>query len=460
MNDPVARTTGLTFTYGGHAAGSSALADVDLEVCAGEVLLLEGPSGGGKSTLLRALCGSVPHFHGGRFAGRVVVGGLDTMVAPPAQVARAAAMMFQDPETQAVLGAVDRDVAFGLESAGLAPRAIPGRVRTVLERVGAEHLLGRRIATLSGGERQRVALAAVLVCGPPLLLMDEPTSQLDDEGAAALGRVVDSLASEGTAVVIAEHRTERARPLAHRLCAVRDGRLGMAAEAPAPPAPLSPVAPGPVRLRLDDITAGHPGRRVLSGASLEACAGTVTALRGPNGSGKTLLVRVAAGLHAPTAGRVLLDGVDVTGVPAERRFPGLALVSQDPGRHLLTERVDTEVEYALLRLGVPAPERAQRVAGALRDFALDGFATRHPLDLSVGERERVALAAVLVADPGVIILDEPTRGMDPRRKDHLGALLRARAAAGAAVVVTTHDAAFAAAAADRTVDLRDLAVVP
>jgi len=458
MNDVIARVAGLTFTYGDHGSAAAALAGVDLEIRAGEVLLLEGPSGGGKSTLLRALCGSVPHFHGGRFTGRVVVGGLDTMVAPPAQVARSAAMMFQDPEAQAVLGAVDRDVAFGLESAGVAPRTIPERVRTVLERVGAGHLLGRRIATLSGGERQRVALAAVLACGPSLLLMDEPTSQLDDAGAAALGEVVDSLAADGTAVVIAEHRAERARPLAHRRRTVRGGRLGAVADEPAPVTPPPSAAHGPVRLRLDDITAGHAGRVVLSGACLEACAGTVTALRGPNGSGKTLLVRVAAGLHTPDAGRVLLDGVDVTRAPAERRFPGLALVGQDPGRHLLTERVDAEVEYALLRLGVPASERARRVAATLRDFGLDGVAARHPLDLSVGERERVALAAVLVADPGVIILDEPTRGMDPRRKHRLGALLRARAAAGAAVLVTTHDAAFAGAAADRTVHLSDLAV--
>ncbi len=458
MSDIIATTAGLTFTYGDRAGRPAALAGVDLEVRAGEVLLLEGPSGGGKSTLLRALCGSVPHFHGGHFSGRVVVGGLDTMVAPPAQVARAAAMMFQDPEAQAVLGAVDRDVAFGLESAGVAPRTIPDRVRTVLERVGAGHLLGRRIATLSGGERQRVALAAVLACGPSLLLMDEPTSQLDDEGAAALGEVVDSLATDGTAVVMAEHRADRVRPLAQRRCTVLDGRLGPAAEESANAPMPAPAVPGPVRLRLDDIAAGYPGRPVLRGASLEACAGTITALRGPNGSGKSLLVRVAAGLHAPAAGRVVLDGVDVTRVPAERRFPGLALVGQDPGRHLLTERVDAELEYALRRLGMSVGDRLRRVAATLREFDLDGFSARHPLDLSVGERERVALAAVFAADPGVIILDEPTRGMDPRRKHRLGALLRARADAGAAVLLTTHDAAFAAAVADRTVDLHDLAV--
>lgn len=461
----VASVRGLRFSYGDRPV--EALHGVDLDVRSGEILLLEGPSGGGKSTLLRALSGSVPHFHGGRFAGRVVVDGLDTMVAPPARVARAAGLMFQDPETQAVLGTVDRDVAFGLESAARPPRDIGPRVREVLERVGAAHLQERRIATLSGGERQRVAMAAVLACAPPVLLMDEPTSQLDDDGAAALAQVLRGLAAEGTAVVMSEHRAERARPLAHRVVGVRDGRL---VEAPgggaimdgvsAAPATDGGPAPGPVRLLVEGVDAGYPGRAVLAGTHLELRAGTVTALRGPNGAGKTLLARVIAGLHAPGAGRVLLDGRDVTAEPAERRFPGIALVSQDPGRHLLTERVEDEVGYALVRLGMPAGERRAALGRAMRSGDLEAMAGRHPLDLSVGERERVALAAGLVADPGVIVLDEPTRGMDPVRKAALAASLRARAAAGAAVLVTTHDASFAHVAADVVLGMHDIADRP
>jgi energy-coupling factor transport system ATP-binding protein len=145
---------------------------------------------------------------------------------------------------------------------------------------------------------------------------------------------------------------------------------------------------------------------------------------------------------------VLLGGRDVTAVPAERRFPEVGMVGQDPGRHLLTERVDDEVGFALERLGVPAAERRRRVAAALAALDLAGLAGRHPLDLSVGQRERVALAAILAARPRVIALDEPTRGMDPARKAALAALVRARAAAGATVVVATHDAAFARAVAD------------
>lgn len=442
----LASARGLSFAYGG--ASAPALAGVDLDVAAGEVALIEGPSGGGKSTLLRALSGSVPHFHGGRFGGRVVVAGMDTMEAPAARVARAAGMVFQDPESQAVMGAVWRDVAFGPESAGHPARDIPARVEAALDAVGAGHLRDRRIATLSGGERQRVAVASVLACGPALLLLDEPTSQMDDDGAASLGIVVRALADGGAGVVIAEHRAERVRGLADRVWRVSGGLL---AEGPGAAASGSraPVVPGQVRLSMEGIRAGYDGRPVFADAGLELRAGEVTALRGANGSGKSLLARVAVGLHPPEAGRVLLDGEDVTALPAERRFPGVAMVPQDPGRHLLTERVDHEVAYALARLGVSEAESAARVAAALERFDLTGLAGRHPLDLSVGERERVALAALLVSEPGVLILDEPTRGMDPSRKAVLASVLADRAAAGAAVLLITHDAGFAATAADR-----------
>jgi energy-coupling factor transport system ATP-binding protein len=453
-----ARAEGLSFTYGG--AGAPALDGVDLDLAAGEVLLLEGPSGEGKSTLLRALCGLVPHFHGGTFAGRVTVAGLDTLAASPARVARAAGMVFQDPEGQAVLGSVARDVAFGLESAGVAPGRIPARVREALELAGAAHLAERSIATLSGGERQRVALASVLAPEPAVLLMDEPTSQLDDDAAAALGRVLRGLAGRGAAVALAEHRPERARALADRLLTVRGGRVESGGPDPPGAEPPPPAPAGHVLAALEDVDAGHPGAPVLRGARLELRAGQVTTLRGPNGSGKSTLLRVLAGLHRPDAGRVLLGGRDVGAVPAERRFPEIGLVGQDPGRHLLTERVDDEVGFALSRLGLAPPGRRARVAEALEELGLVALAGRHPLELSVGQRERVALAAILAARPRVIALDEPTRGMDPGRKAALARLVRTRAAEGAAVVVATHDAGFARAVGDVALEMAGGAVRP
>jgi energy-coupling factor transport system ATP-binding protein len=215
------------------------------------------------------------------------------------------------------------------------------------------------------------------------------------------------------------------------------------------PAAAAAVTPGPVRARVEGMSAGHPGRPVLDGLDLVLRAGEVVAVEGPNGSGKSTLLRALAGLHAPGSGRVLLDGEDLTGTAAERRFPRIALVGQDPGRHLLTERVEDEVALCLRWLGLRGAERRARVGRAMDELDLGPLAGRHPLDLSVGQRERVALAAILVAEPAVILLDEPTRGMDPARRAGLASLLRARAAQGAAVLVATHDEGFAAAVADR-----------
>ncbi len=451
--DVVARVRGLRFAYG--AGRGEALRGVDLDVRAGEVLLVEGPSGGGKSTLLRALAGLVPHFHGGTIGGRAEVAGVDVTDAGPAAASRVAGMVFQDPEAQAVMGTVDRDVAFGLQNAGLSAGAIPGEVARALEQAGAGHLAGRAIATLSAGERQRVAIAGVLARRPALLLLDEPTSQLDPAAAAHLAALLREVAdAEGVAVVVAEHRSEGLREVADRRIAVREGLVAEPAPPPVP-VPPAPVRPGPPALTAERIRAGYGPCDVVDGASLTLAAGTVTALSGPNGSGKSTLLRALAGIHAVRAGRVRAGDRDLTGLPAERRFPTVALVPQDPGRHLLCERVEDEVALALGATGVPPAERPGRAAAAMADLEVAALAGRHPGDLSVGERERVALAAVLVADPAVILLDEPTRGMDPRRRAALAALLRARAASGAAVLVATHDRAFAAACADRHLEMRE-----
>jgi energy-coupling factor transport system ATP-binding protein len=439
-------------------AERDALAGVDLELAAGELVLLAGPSGSGKTTLLRVLCGLVPHFHGGRFAGTCRVAGLDTRHARPAEVCARAGIVFQDPEAGTIMLAVEREVAFPLECAAWPPAEIATRVLESLSEAGAAHLRDRATGELSGGELQRVALAAALAARPPLLLLDEPMSQLDPHAAQSLAERLRALANAGACVVVTEHRISRIAAHADRIVRLEAGRIVGDGPGLREPAALAmnghhATPTGTPLAELRGIIAGFPGRSVLSGAGLQLDAGSVTALAGDNGSGKTTLARVLAGLHAPSSGHVRLDGEDVTSLPVERRFPRLAFVGQDPGRVLLRERVDDEVEFGPRQLGWPVEERRRAVRDALAAVGLEALAARHPRDLSGGERERVAVAAALVSRPRVLVLDEPTRGMDDAMRGQLVRLLRAHAEDGHAALVVTHDRTLAQDAADRVLTL-------
>jgi len=438
----VARLERVGFRYAG--ADADTLSDLDMELSRGELVLLEGGSGSGKSTLLRVLAGTIPHLHGGRFRGRCVVDGVDTRGAAPAAVAARSTLAFQDPEAQGVMRTVSRDVAFGPECLGRPSERIAADVTWALAAAGAAHLADRALADLSGGERQRAALAGVLAMRTPIVLLDEPTSQLDDRSAAALVDTLVALTATGVCVLVAEHRIERLDDAADRHLVLDAGRLRPATNAARPPRRAAPRDPsGPAALRADGLGLSIAGRVILTDAELALPRASVTVLSGPNGAGKTTLLRVLAGLRSADRGRILLGDDDVTDAPIEDRFPRIAMVAQDPGRHLLCERVDDEVAFALVQLGVPRAERERRTGSALARADLTALAGRHPLDLSVGERERVAIAAILVADPSVLLLDEPTRGMDRRAKERLANHLRALAAEGTTVLVATHDASFA-----------------
>jgi energy-coupling factor transport system ATP-binding protein len=440
----VALATVEALTYRHPDAESPALEDVSLELQPGELVCVLGPSGSGKSTLLRSLAGLVPHFHGGSFAGRVEVAGLDTRRARPSELAGTVASVFQDPEDQVVFTQVENEVEFGLENLGVAPEEIPRRARAALESVGVGHLATRRTPDLSAGELQRVCLASALALRPQLLLLDEPTSQLDPEGAEGL---LDALANLDVTVVVSEQRP--ALPLEHcdRVLFLDRGRLlldaprkaaleWLEANRPAylglPPADPEERTLGATVVALDQVSYAYTEEQGVGPASLELARGEVAALVGPNGSGKTTLAKLAAGLLEPQSGQVARTG-------------RAAYLTQDPGRYVVAERVDEEVA-----LGVGGD--LERARAALETVGLKGYEDRHPRDLSSGERERLGLAAVLVTDPDLLVLDEPTRGMDPERKHELAGLLRADAARRATLVVT-HDLLFAAEVADRVVPL-------
>lgn len=465
----IASIAGLTYWYPGVA--EPALSAVELAVQPG-LTVVAGPSGGGKSTLLRVFNGLVPHFHGGRIAGSAYVCGLDVARTPTRRLARDVGFVFQDPELQTVYGVVEREVAFGPENLAVPPSELRSRVAEALEAVGIASLAQRRVTTLSGGERQRVALASVLALDPQLVVLDEPTSQLDPVGAAQLLAACRELAAR-RAVVVAEHRLEHLLPAADELVLVEDGRVvasrqpaSLAPRLPSPPAivrlgvrlgwsplPLSPDGvrpptltpaapaasrPGAEAWSLRAVTAGPGGQPVLMGVDLAGAGGEVIVLMGPNAGGKTTLLRVLAGLLAPVSGRV------------ERRPGRVAYLPQNPTALLHRPTVRDEVRLTLERAGEAEPPEA-----ILDRLGLLPVAGRYPRDLSTGERQRTALAAILPGTPAMALLDEPTRGMDSAARSALRGLILDLRARGSAVILATHDSDLAAEVADRVVLVAD-----
>ncbi len=450
---------GLTYTYPAWSDRPlPALRQIDLALGAG-LTIVGGDSGSGKSTLLRVCNGLVPHFHGGAFRGRAVVCGLDVLATPTRQLARHVGFVFQEPDMGFVRGTVAREVAFFPENLGLPRASIRRRVAEALEQTGIGDLASRRLSTLSGGERQRVALAAALAAGPSVVAMDEPMSQLDERGAAALTTTLCALADAGTTVLVAEHRLGDV-PGARRVSLI-DGR---ASEGPAcdPVAPARPAlrvtrptdsagsrastpraADGPTAWSLSGVTVGVGHRPVLEGVDLAGSAGEVVIVTGSNGSGKTTLLRTIAGLVGPLAGSV-------------ERHPGrVAYLPQEPGLLLHRNSVRAEVDQTL---------RWSQLAGSADDvleiLGLRALAERDPRDLSGGQRQRAALAVVLAGRPSLALLDEPTRGMDAAARTSLAGVLRRLAEAGAAVVAATHDVQLARELAGRVLRIEDGALVP
>ncbi|MFC1429708.1 ABC transporter ATP-binding protein [Streptacidiphilus sp. N1-3] len=542
----------VSVTYPG--ASHPALTHAELTVPEGELVLLVGPSGSGKSTLLGAVSGLVPHFTGGVLQGRVTVDGRDTRTHRPRDLADIVGTVGQDPMAHFVTDTVEDELAYGMESLGLAPEVMRRRVEETLDLLGLAELRARPLATLSGGQQQRVAIGSVLTVHPKVLVLDEPTSALDpgaaEEVLAVLQRLVHDL---GTTVLLAEHRLERVVQYADQVILLEgDGtppRMGDTAEIMA----VSPVHPpvvalgramgwsplplsvrdarrraGPLRTRLATLPAlpdlaalppgatpgagvaaapgaggdGHarPGAGVSTPVSTFTAPGTsapvgtpsapasapsapvatvsglavrrgsvealrridltlrpgeITALMGRNGSGKSTLLGSLVGLHSPAKGRI-----DVGGHTPHRAKPvtllaHVGLVPQEPRDLLYCDSVSAEC--------AAADSDTHSAPGTCRDLVerlIPGIPdTRHPRDLSEGQRLTLALAVILTARPALILLDEPTRGLDYAAKARLVDILRDLAAQGHAVLLATHDVELAAELAHRTVIIAEGEVV-
>ncbi|MFI8293599.1 ABC transporter ATP-binding protein [Streptomyces sp. NPDC085614] len=520
--------------------GAPTLRDLDLTVPEGELVLLVGPSGVGKSTLLGAVSGLVPHFTGGTLTGRVTVAGRDTRTHKPRELADVVGTVGQDPQAHFVTDTVEDELAYGMESLGLAPAVMRRRVEETLDLLGLAELRDRPIATLSGGQQQRVAIGSVLTPHPRVLVLDEPTSALDPAAAedvlAVLQRLVHDL---GTTVLMAEHRLERVVQYADRVLLLPEGVMGPPAEvmavspvcppvvalgrlagwsplpltvrdarreaaglrerlgdvSPASPVPAVPSVPSvpavrdagpapgasgsgrrgrfsPFRRRSGGLDAsggaGMPGlvdvrglgvRRgrveALRRVDLRVAPGETVALMGRNGAGKSTLLGSLVGMVEPTSGSVLVGGRAPHRTDPRELIRRVGLVPQEPRDLLYADTVAAECTAADADAGA-APGSCRALVSELLPGVTD---ETHPRDLSEGQRLALALAVVLTGRPPLLLLDEPTRGLDYAAKGRLVAHLRGLAAEGHAIVLATHDVELAAELAHRVVILASGEVV-
>ncbi|MFE9026527.1 ABC transporter ATP-binding protein [Streptomyces iakyrus] len=502
----------VSVTYDG-AAGPT-VRGIDFEVPEGELVLLAGPSGVGKSTVLGAVSGLVPHFTGGTLRGRVTVAGRDTRTNKPRELADVVGTVGQDPLSHFVTDTVEDELAYGMESLGLAPDVMRRRVEETLDLLGLAGLRDRPIATLSGGQQQRVAIGSVLTPHPSVLVLDEPTSALDpaaaEEVLAVLQRLVHDL---GTTVLMAEHRLERVIQYADQVVLLPAPGASPVLGGPAEVMAVSPVYPPVVALgRLAGWTplpltvrdarrrAGHlkqqlenaplMGRgeardqprtprtrqheapptpvgevralsvtrariQALHDITLTIAPGETIALMGRNGAGKSTLLNALVGLVKPTSGTVLVGEVTPHRTAPKDLVRKVGLVPQEPRDLLCADTVAAECAAADQDAGAD-PGTCRALVTELLPGVTDDT---HPRDLSEGQRLALALAVVLTARPPLLLLDEPTRGLDYAAKARLVAVLRALAAEGHAIVLATHDVELAAEIAHRVVLLAEGEVI-
>ena len=488
----------VTVTYPG--ASSPALENVTLTIEEGHFALVVGPTGSGKSTLLRCVNGLVPYFSGGRLNGTVTVDGRSTENYRPRDLADAVGFVGQDADASFVADTVEDELAYAMENLGVDPASMRRRVEDVLDSLNLHALRQRAITTLSGGQRQRVAIGAAFTAAPRALVLDEPTSSLDpvsaEEVLASLARLVHD---QGTTILVAEHRLERIAQFADVVVDLGAGPGQVRVGPPAQIFATAQLAPPVVRLarlagwspvplsvrdarrqagglrrrlgqsrhpaagtargekvaRLKGLSANYGPIPALSDVSLDLYEGEVVALMGRNGAGKSTLLYHLVGLRRPQHGSVEVLGRAPWSLSAPEAIRLVGLVPQDPGALLCAETVKGECSDGDRDSGLaPGTTRAvlESLVGGIEDSS-------HPKDLSEGQRLALALALVLAPEPPLLLLDEPTRGLDYGAKERLAARLRDLAARGHCVVVATHDVELVAEVADRVVVLADGEVI-
>lgn len=487
----------LSFSYVSELTGDrvEALKDVDLSADAGSLTLVCGASGCGKSTLMKALTGLVPQMTPGELDGVVRINGRNLADVALTDVGHLCSSVFQNPRTQFFCDTVAEELAFCGENYGRERATLRQQSERAAKLMGISHLLERKLTTLSGGQLQKVALACALASGAPVLLADEPTSNLDPAAISEVRAALKVLKEQGLTIVVVEHRLHFLRDLADQVLLMESGRvtrrwngaeffsMGQAQRRslglrtlvdPGPPETWvgqgqagrqekqvgqgqagrqekqagrqenREASPSQVRLSCRGLSFAYGASPVFEGLDADFPAGQITCIAGANGVGKTTLVRVLCGLAAPSSGSISMDGV-----PASRktRRSACALVMQDTGRQLFSDTLAGELTIGASHASGQSGEQL------LADFDLANLGERHPLSLSGGQKQRLVIAAARATGRPIVILDEPTSGVDARHLDSITATLRRIADEGAAVVVVTHDGEFAAACADRLITL-------
>ena len=487
------KISNLTFQY--PQSSKPALENVSLEIPSGSLTLVTGATGSGKSTLLRCMNGLVPHFSGGTMSGRVRVFDTDPISAGPELMAARVGFVFQEPETQFVFDIVEDEIAFALENAGVEREEMKRRVDQVIQQLRLEKIRGKNIHEISGGEMQKVAIASGLVNQPDVLILDEPTSQLDPTAANELLTLLTTLKSDlGLTVIISEHRLERLLPYTDFIVHLTPDRtllfgtpqeilpqcrqvppiIRIAQKLNISPLPLSvddflkiecltiqnPAPPQrdpssvdhDYALEIKALSTKFEGQQILKQVNIHLNRGEVLAVVGPNGAGKTTLLRSILGL-IPSEGVRSLFGRQMSQLDLSEIIQHIAYLPQDPNDLLFAETIQDEMKFTLNNYRNSMTDA--EVSAYLSLFGLAAMQDRYPRDLSVGERQRTALAAVTIHQPQIILLDEPTRGMDYQAKSDLSQLLMQWHRDDRAILLVTHDVEFAAGLSDRVAILED-----
>ncbi|MET1015599.1 MAG: ATP-binding cassette domain-containing protein [Leifsonia flava] len=447
----------------------------DLSLSTGTLTVIAGATGSGKSSLLNACSGLFSHVDGGEASGTIEIGGVDRLAVPPRDTARFVGVVLQQPRLGFASESVADEIGFALDVRGVAPVIVAERVREVAQRIGIVDLIGRDIRALSAGEATLVAIAAAVIQQPSLLLVDEPLADLDLDARSRIAELLGSLAHEaGVCVVVAEHRVGELAHVADEVLSIEGGELRRAgsssalsmfegrdgetaapalgaAAAGATTARGSAAGAGATVARIVGVSVNHAALPAVVDASFALAAGEIVAITGPNGAGKSSLL---GALALPAAsGTVVIDGADVAGLPARLRRMSVALVPDASDDLLFSTTVAEECRRADRSADV---ERGttQRSFESLLGSTPGGLSLRHPRDLSTGERRLLAIAIQLAAAPRVLLVDEPTRGLDGLARAQVAGALRTAAASGCAVVIASHDRTFAAEVADRALEMR------